>query len=80
MTGQLVIYGEAHPRQLIMVRNGESVEHAVARQILLEAVQTSAVQCLPQGKVSVALFSPPRPERSHPRNRAPNEFSTPNPK
>jgi hypothetical protein len=64
MTGQLVIYGEAHPRQLVWVRNGETIEFAVSRE-------SSAVQCSPQGKGTEPLFSPPRPERSHPRNRAP---------
>lgn len=32
-SGQLVIYGEAHPRQLVWVRNGESVKRALARRI-----------------------------------------------
>ena len=70
MTGQLVIYGESHPSQLVWVRNGESIERALARQISLEAVQTRSVKFQPKGKGLESPFSPPRPERSHPRNRA----------
>ena len=73
-SGQLVVVGESHPRQLVWVKNGESIEDAIARQISLESVQTRAATC-PQGKGMEAPFSPPRPERSHPRNRAPKNKS-----